>query len=365
MEGGRRSGDSNARAALRSRMAHPTSVRLEELQPNPDNPRYSYDDPETRELAATLNLVGQIQAALIVSRDQYVQAYPGKTAQLGPQPWVVLVGNRRLAAASLAGRPALEVRVADELDTAEAMEDRILIENVQRKDLPPLLEAAHLQRRLSRDGQTTRSVGAAIGKSHAYVQQRLDLLKLIPGLQERLRAGDLNIKTARKLAVLPVDEQRTRLAEGPPFLREDPAPPPAASVNGEVSGNPVSKETTDISPTDVDADEPDKDRDLPAGRAGGAASSARREGEADTTAMQSDAAPETRASRAAVQESVRASVTQCLLNALRELDRVVPVDGEAVALDTALAESQRHILAAYNELRDAVDPRPSRSGQTR
>jgi hypothetical protein len=46
--------------------------------------------------------------------------------------------------------------------------------------LPPLLEAAHLQRRLGRPGETVRSVGAAVGKSHAYVQQRLDLLRMIP-----------------------------------------------------------------------------------------------------------------------------------------------------------------------------------------
>ena len=108
------------------------------MQPNPHNPRYAGDDPEIQEMAETMRRVGQLQPALVVSVEQYLRAYPDLRGELGPQPWVVIVGNRRLAASRLAGRRSLDVRVDSELETAEDVEDRVLIENIQRKDLPPL-----------------------------------------------------------------------------------------------------------------------------------------------------------------------------------------------------------------------------------
>ena len=245
------SGDSAARAAMRSRIGHPSSVRLEEVQLNPLNPRYDEDDPAVRELADTLTQVGQLQPALVISREQFLRAYPDQHSALGPQPWVVIVGNRRLVASRLAGRTALDVRVDADLESAEELEDRILIENIQRKDLPPLLEAAHLQRRLSRPGQTVRSVGEAVGKSHTYVVQRLDLLKMIPEFQELFRAGTINIKVGRQLGNLSEDHQHAVLAGGPPYSPvARPAVPPRSTTTTDAAssgpapaatgGNPVS-----------------------------------------------------------------------------------------------------------------------------
>lgn len=235
------SGESAARAAMRSRIGHPSSVRLEEVQLNPLNPRYDEDDPAVRELANTLTHVGQLQPALVISREQFLRAYPDQDSVLGSQPWVVIVGNRRLVASRLAGRTALDVRVDADLESAEELEDRILIENIQRKDLPPLLEAAHLQRRLARPGQTVRSVGEAVGKSHTYVVQRLDLLKMIPEFQELFRAGTINIKTGRQLGGLPEGDQRAVLAAGPPYspsLRQA-VTPRSTTANHEASSGPA------------------------------------------------------------------------------------------------------------------------------
>jgi ParB family chromosome partitioning protein len=241
---------SAAAQALRRRSGNPSSIPLSELQPNPDNPRYGYDDPETRELAETLRSAGQAQAATVIPRENYLAAYPDRHDELGPQPWVVIVGNRRLAAShaqpelgpdepALPARASLDVRVNRELTTAQAIEDLILIENIQRKDLPPLKEAEVLQRRLNRPGETARSVGKAIGKSHAYVLQRVSLLRLIPPFQDLLRTGALDIKTGRLLGARSEEEQRAVLDAGEPYqlLRSTP------SGNGQHSppaGNRVS-----------------------------------------------------------------------------------------------------------------------------
>jgi ParB family chromosome partitioning protein len=346
MEGRRPSGDSAARAALRSRMAHPTSLRLDEVQPNPLNPRYDEEDPAVRELADTLQRVGQLQPALVVSVDQYLQAYPSRPSSLGPEPWVVIVGNRRLAAARLAGRPALDVRVASDIETAEDFEDRILIENIQRKDLPPLLEAEHLQHRLDRPGQTMRSVAAAIGKSHAYVQQRLDLLRMIPELQALFREGTINIRIGRQLGILPETEQRLRLAAGPPFLPDDSTrtngtghSAPTELVNPVSNGASSSPPAEAVNPVSTPPAAGTNDRDA-----------AQPEPKTDAGGEQASSVPT--ATPASGLEAVQLSVAQWLDSALAELDHALPrTDGAPPELTQALAETQRHILAARESLR--------------
>jgi ParB/RepB/Spo0J family partition protein len=361
MESSRPSGDSAARAALRSRMAHPTSLRLDEVQSNPLNPRYHEADPEVRELAETLTRVGQLQPALVVTREQYLHAYPDQRSNLGAEPWVVIVGNRRLAASRLAGRPALDVRVAADLDTAEALEDRILIENIQRKDLPPLLEAEHLQRRLNRPGETIRSVGAAIGKSHAYVQQRVDLLAMIPEFQDLLRTGEINIKTGRKLGALPVAEQQARWATGPPYLVSDPASPVTSPAESGELGNSVS--TPAARDSSVDSGNP-VSNGVPPSRAdevGNPVSSATGPSSSDSVPAPvgpaGGLAPEepsrlTARSASEVRADARLSVAQWLDSALTELDTVLAAHSDE-HLDPAFIETQRHILAAREALAQA------------
>lgn len=374
------SGASAARDALRSRMGNPTSLRLDEVQPNPQNPRYGDDDPEVAELADTLARVGQLQPALVVSLEQYLGVFPDQGSALGEQPWVVIVGNRRLAAARVAGRPALDVRVAPELDSADAFEDLILIENLQRKDLPPLLEADHLRRRLDRPGETFRSVGAAIGKSHTYVQQRLELLKLIPELQALLRDGHLPIKTGRRLGTLPESEQRVRFEQGPPYM-DGPAPAELAAPGG--AGNPVAtptdpytgagrvnpvanevgagSATTPRASSESAGGADDGDGTGGSGSAVPSGSGVEREAGAGNGHVNRVATADGagRQSAEGKNRSLRARLADVLVhvdNALAELDGALPDGGDGTAGDV-LAESQRHLTAARAALARNADGR--------
>lgn len=374
------SGASAARAAMRSRIGHPSSVRLEEVQLNPLNPRYDEDDPAVRELADTLRHVGQLQPALVISREQFLRAYPDQHAVMGPQPWVVIVGNRRLVASRLAGRAALDVRVDADLDSPEELEDRVLIENIQRKDLPPLLEAAHLQRRLSRPGQTMRSVGEAVGKSHAYVQQRLDLLKMIPEFQEMFRAGTVNIKIGRQLGTLSEDDQRAVLAAGPPYA-SSPRPTVtlhSSTAGGENASTPAGPAPAPaVHPVSSPAGESDRTAQV---ESGGAANGAAVASTADVPAAGADAEETAGGLPGAVGEvaspglgsgsgsgsgserfdspdrsgssvaSAVASVGRWLDNALADLDRLPGEDATAVAVPAAFSAVRRLIADARAEL---------------
>lgn len=371
-------GYSAAQEALRSRVGHPTSVRLHEVQPNPQNPRYPDDDPEVVELAQTLKTVGQLQPAVVISREKYLGFYPELRDELGDQRWVVGIGNRRLAASRLAERTALDIRVAADIETVDDFEDMILIENLQRKALPPLLEAEQLQRRLSRPGQTTRTVGEAIGKSHAYVQQRVDLLKMIPEFKDLLRRGEINVKTARWIATKAADVQRTMLAAGPPYGPSkaahtgNPVSVRASSngssasegqgepadqhehvgpMNGAVAegvepaasaGNQVSTSTDDGSASG----QPTPPRETPSTQ------SPTETGQTPTAGQPSPSDTDSSASRPL--EVTRASVVQLLDTALGELDRALPAGGDG-PVGAALAEAQRLLVGARSALQPKAE----------
>lgn len=354
MERDRPSGLRAAREAMRSRMAHPTRLNLDELQPNPRNPRYPDDDPEVRELADTMARVGQLQPALVITRDQYESAYPGD--EIGSEPWVVVVGNRRLAASRLAGRSTLDVRVVEELPSSgaeEAIEDRVLIENVQRQDLPPLLEAAMLQRRLDRPGETLRSVAAAIGKTHTYVAQRTALLKLVPELQEMLREGRLGIRQARVLGTRATEEQRS-VADRLRTMADDDAHDFLAGVvrrgSGSRSGDTGESTAGRAEPVGAEgaavgnrvsngggegAQPQDDDRQRSA--AGNRVSNRDRRAAARGQAGEAGADPDL--------EATRLSVQQWLDNAAGALDKVLPSGGDA-GIGGQLAEVRQFIEKA-------------------
>lgn len=336
MERNRPSGAGAARAAMRSRMAHPTRLRLDELQPNPHNPRYAGDDPDVREVAATLDRVGQLQPALVITREQYLTAYPDEP--LGPQPWVVIVGNRRLAACRIAGRTMLDVRVVEELADADAIEDRVLIENVHRQNLPPLLEAQALQRRLDRPGETLRSVGAAIGKTHTYVAQRVALLKLVPELQEMLRTGRISIRHGRELGGRPTAEQQDIAAQLATMSEQDVRvflAGGARPADGPPVGNPVSNGggVPGSGGTDDDDDE-----------SGGSGSSLGNP-VSKPAASGRGAKPGRPPGPTTDLDTARLSVTQWLDNAAAELDKVLPAGGED-GPGRQLAEARRLIELA-------------------
>lgn len=208
-----------AQSALARRFDHsrvvPFQAELSKLAQNPRNPRYA-DDPEVQELAASLKAVGQLQTAVVLTRDTFLEAYPddeGKVPETAE--WVTFMGNRRLAGAQLAGWATLEVVLARDVTDAQAIEDRVIHENIHRKDLPPLLEADLYLRKMDREGLSARELADVIGKSHTYVNQRLALRNLIPEFQAKLKAGELGLKDARRIAPLKVSEQQALLNSWP------------------------------------------------------------------------------------------------------------------------------------------------------
>ncbi|MEB3330580.1 MAG: ParB/RepB/Spo0J family partition protein [Candidatus Sericytochromatia bacterium] len=142
----------------------PRQLRLSQLEPNPQQPRTQFPTGSIEELAASIRVHGLLQPIL-------VRPHP----HLGNGRYEIVAGERRFHACRLAGLEAVPV-VIRQLDDATARQ-AALIENLQRENITPLEEAVVLKQILDETGLSHREVGERIGKSKAYVEQRVRLLR--------------------------------------------------------------------------------------------------------------------------------------------------------------------------------------------
>ncbi|MFJ5293095.1 ParB/RepB/Spo0J family partition protein [Streptomyces sp. NPDC088348] len=195
----------------------PTTVLMHTITGNPENPRqpedYTDDDPEFAELKETMRLVGQLQPVAAVSHDVYVRIKPEYAKAVKDAEYVVVGGNRRLAAARQLGWTRFDIRVQDRLgDEDGRLDDAVIIENIHRKKIDPIKEAEFLRRMVERHGSQDE-VARRIGKSQMYVSHRLELLKLDDEVKHEIEAGSLKPSQARGLASKPAEEQRAQVAK--------------------------------------------------------------------------------------------------------------------------------------------------------
>uniref|UniRef100_UPI003F493C33 ParB/RepB/Spo0J family partition protein n=1 Tax=Actinokineospora sp. CA-119265 TaxID=3239890 RepID=UPI003F493C33 len=175
------------------------SLALEDLAPNPRNERDEdlAVDADTVELAESMKLLGQLQPAIVVPRDLYLDQWPDETIQA---PWVLMIGNRRAAAARLNGAATLECIPRRPADVG-ALSHIPIHENLHRKGINPLRMAYWLREQVKEHG-SQHAVAKLVGKSQPWVNQLLKLLDLIPQLQAVLAAGQITASAGRSLAKL-------------------------------------------------------------------------------------------------------------------------------------------------------------------
>ena len=191
-------------AASTTRAPAPTkAVALDQLVPNPYNPRDSLGD--LAELASIVD--HQLQPAIAVTRATFLGLFPD--AEVAGK-WVVIIGNRRLAAASKFGRPTLDIIVKDDLARDRAtLLSAVISENVDRKGFDVIEEAKAVDRLVAEYG-SAEAAKESLKKSSTWITQRRALLKLDPLLQDALRRGELPVRDARELARLSHADQVER-----------------------------------------------------------------------------------------------------------------------------------------------------------
>ncbi|HYM80372.1 MAG TPA: ParB/RepB/Spo0J family partition protein [Candidatus Limnocylindria bacterium] len=156
---------------------------LEEVGPNPFQPRTRYDPEALNELAASIKATGVLQPVLV--RHAVAGGYE------------LVAGERRLRAARAAGLeriPALLRQVGD-----DEMMELALIENIQREDLNPIDEAKAYQTLIGRIGLTHDQISERVGKQRSTITNALRLLGLPVEVQEMVSRGTLSSGHARAL----------------------------------------------------------------------------------------------------------------------------------------------------------------------
>ena len=182
-------------------------IPLDQLQPNPHQPRRVLDDTKDDEgltslerLAQSIREEGILQPLLVTPAGR-----DGK--------FTVVCGERRLRAARLCHLKVIPCILRKGLSET-AMLELGLTENLHRQDLSPVDEARAIQGLIQKCGYTQRQVAKRLGLSDAAVNYKLSLLKLSPDLQKDLAKGDLTATQGRAIT------QEVSRIQGPDALRK-------------------------------------------------------------------------------------------------------------------------------------------------
>lgn len=164
-------------------MVATNTLSLNEIIPNKDQPRKTFDEGALAELADSIRQHGVLQPLLV--------------RPLTTGGYQLVAGERRWRASRMAGLKEVPV-VIKELTDTQTMEIAI-IENLQREDLNPIEEAEGLQALIDRCGFTQEEVATSVGKSRPAIANSLRLLKLPPEVRDMTRNGEISAGHARAL----------------------------------------------------------------------------------------------------------------------------------------------------------------------
>ena len=159
-----------------------TMVRINEVEPNVNQPRKVFDPTELETLAESINQYGMIQPITVRSVDGMYQ---------------IITGERRWRAARMAGLSEIPVLIitADDKKASELA----LVENIQRSDLNPIEEALGFAALIEEHGLTQEEAAKRIGKSRSAVTNILRLLNLPESVRKMIENGELSTGHAKVL----------------------------------------------------------------------------------------------------------------------------------------------------------------------
>lgn len=171
-------------------------VSVEQLHPNPYQPRQEWDQEALNSLADSITEKGILQPIL-------VRRKPGSDGD-----FEIIAGERRWRAAQIAQLHQVPVIIKD-LSDAESMEIAI-IENVQREDLSAIEEAEAYRRLMDEFAYTQETLSKKIGKSRPHLANTLRLLALPDSVKAMIRDGRLSAGAARTLINVDNPEELAR-----------------------------------------------------------------------------------------------------------------------------------------------------------
>ena len=159
---------------------------IEQIEPNPDQPRREFDESALKELAVSIREIGVI--------------VPITVRKMEGDHYQIIAGERRWRASHMAGLKELPAYIMATGD--EHVMEMALAENIQREDLNAIEIALAYQRLAETTGMTQERMSERLGKSRASITNYLRLLKLPAQIQMALKNRDIDMGHARALLSL-------------------------------------------------------------------------------------------------------------------------------------------------------------------
>lgn len=160
-------------------------VKINQVEPNRDQPRKKFDENALKELADSIRQFGVLQPLIVQEKEDY---------------YAIVAGERRWRAAKMAGLSEIPVIIREITD--QELVEVSLIENIQRENLNPIEEAAAFKRLLTEFQLKQEEVAERVSKSRTAVTNSMRLLKLDARVQQMIIDGHLTTGHARALLAI-------------------------------------------------------------------------------------------------------------------------------------------------------------------
>ncbi|HEY2866815.1 MAG TPA: ParB/RepB/Spo0J family partition protein [Pyrinomonadaceae bacterium] len=168
--------------ALAQTAASTNEIDIDLIEPNPQQPRTRFADPDLDELAASIRANGIVQPIVV--------------RQLGDR-YQIVAGERRWRAAQRAGIRRVPAVVREIPD--DKLLELALVENIQRQELNPIEEAEAYRKLIEHIGLTQEQVAERVGKERTLITTVMRLLKLPNDVQRHIVEGRLSLSHGRAL----------------------------------------------------------------------------------------------------------------------------------------------------------------------
>lgn len=160
-----------------------SEILIEQIEPNPDQPRREFDETSMKELAASITNMGIIA--------------PITLRQVAPDRYQIIAGERRWRASQMAGLKTIPAYIRTVED--ENVMELALVENIQREDLNAIEIALAYEHLAETTGMTQEKISERVGKSRTAVTNYMRLLKLPAQIQMALKNHEIDMGHARAL----------------------------------------------------------------------------------------------------------------------------------------------------------------------
>ena len=175
------------------------NVAVDQVMPDPKQPRTQFDEVTLQELSNSISAKGQLQPIRVRWSDRETK-------------WIIIAGERRWRAVQLAGLAMIACYFHEsDLSDSEILEEQV-IENMQRQSLEPIEEAKAFATLIELNGWKNKQVAEALGIGPAKVSRSLALLKLPVDLQRDIANEKLSARTGYELSKISNDAEKRKLA---------------------------------------------------------------------------------------------------------------------------------------------------------